>query len=56
MTEAGSANTGPRGARFYFHMDAGLIGSTKTLDFDGGGFWVGGTPACVGQLHASISG
>jgi hypothetical protein len=56
MTEAGSREYGTQGQRLYFHMDAALIGSTKTLELDGGGFENEEAPGCVGQLHASISG
>lgn len=56
MTEAGSREYGTQGRRLYFHMDAALIGSTKTLELDGGGFENESAPGCIGQLHASISG
>jgi hypothetical protein len=56
MTEAGSREYGTQGQRLYFHMDAALIGSTKTLELDGGGFENESAPGCIGQLHASVSG
>jgi hypothetical protein len=54
--EGGSSEYGTRGRRLYVHMDEAVIGSTKTLEIDGGGFDDSGTPGCIGQLHASISG
>jgi Na+-translocating ferredoxin:NAD+ oxidoreductase RnfG subunit len=56
MTEAGSREYGTGGRRLYVHFTAALLGSTKTLEIDGGGFDNEATPGCVGQLHASVSG
>lgn len=56
MTEAGSREYGTQGRRLYVHFTAAVLGSTKTLEIDGGGFENEGAPGCVGQLHASISG
>jgi len=56
MTEAGSREYGTQGRRLYVHFTAAVLGSTKTLEIDGGGFENEGSPGCVGQLHASISG
>lgn len=56
MTEAGSREYGNEGRRLYLHMDAAILGSTKTMELSGGGFDDEGTAGCVGQLHASISG
>lgn len=56
MTEAGSREYGTRGRRLYLHFTAAILGSTKTLEIDGGGFDDESTPGCVGQLHASVSG
>jgi hypothetical protein len=56
MTEAGSREYGTRGRRLYVHFTAAVLGSTKTLEIDGGGFENEGASGCVGQLHASVSG
>jgi hypothetical protein len=56
MTEAGSREYGTQGRRLYVHFTAAVLGSSKTLEIDGGGFENEGAPGCVGQLHASISG
>ena len=56
MTEAGSREYGTQGRRLYVHFTAAVLGSTKTLEIDGGGFENESAPGCVGQLHASISG
>lgn len=56
MTEAGSREYGTAGQRLYVHFTAAVLGSTKTLEIDGGGFENEEAPGCVGQLHASISG
>jgi hypothetical protein len=56
MTEAGSREYGTQGRRLYVHFTAAVLGTAKTLEIDGGGFENEGTPGCVGQLHASISG
>lgn len=56
MTEAGSREYGTQGRRLYVHFTAAILGSSKTLEIDGGGFENEGAPGCVGQLHASISG
>jgi hypothetical protein len=56
MTEAGSREYGTQGRRLYVHFTAAVLGSTKTLEIDGGGFENEGAPGCVGQLHASVSG
>lgn len=56
MTEAGSREYGTQGRRLYVHFTAAVLGTTKTLEIDGGGFENEGAPGCVGQLHASISG
>jgi hypothetical protein len=56
MTEAGSREYGTQGRRLYVHFTAAILGSTKTLEIDGGGFENESAPGCVGQLHASISG
>lgn len=56
MTEAGSREYGTQGRRLYVHFTAAVLGSTKTLEIDGGGFENEGSSGCVGQLHASISG
>lgn len=56
MTEAGSREYGTQGRRLYVHFTAAILGSAKTLEIDGGGFENEGSPGCVGQLHASISG
>ncbi|MGN6255631.1 MAG: hypothetical protein ACTHO8_11720 [Solirubrobacterales bacterium] len=56
MTEAGSREYGTQGRRLYVHFTAAILGTTKTLEIDGGGFENEGSPGCVGQLHASISG
>lgn len=56
MTEAGSREYGTQGRRLYVHFTAAILGTTKTLEIDGGGFENESAPGCVGQLHASISG
>jgi hypothetical protein len=56
MTEAGSREYGTQGRRLYVHFTAAILGSTKTLEIDGGGFENEGASGCVGQLHASVSG
>ncbi|MGN6217126.1 MAG: hypothetical protein ACTHN7_09265 [Solirubrobacterales bacterium] len=56
MTEAGSREYGTQGRRLYVHFTAAILGTTKTLEIDGGGFENEGSTGCVGQLHASISG
>jgi hypothetical protein len=56
MTEAGSREYGTQGRRLYVHFTAAILGSTKTLEVDGGGFENEGASGCVGQLHASVSG
>lgn len=56
MTEAGSREYGTQGRRLYVHFTAAVLGTTKTLEIDGGGFENESAPGCVGQLHASISG
>lgn len=56
VPEGGSTEYGNQGRRLYVHFTMGIIGSGKTLDIDGGGFDDEGTPGCIGQLHASISG
>lgn len=54
-TEGASSEYGTQGRRLYVHYTLSPIGSTKTLEIDGGGFDDTGTPGCAGQLHASIS-
>jgi hypothetical protein len=52
--EGGSSEYGTQGHRLYVHFTLGVLGSTKTMELDGGGFDVG--TGCIGQLHASVSG
>lgn len=54
--EGGSSEYGTQGRRLYVHMSEAIVGSTKTVEIDGGGFDDEGTPGCIGQLHASVSG
>jgi hypothetical protein len=54
--EGGSSEYGTQGRRLYVQFMMGIIGSTKTVEIDGGGFDDEGTPGCIGQLHASVSG
>lgn len=54
--EGGSSEYGNQGRRLYVHLDVAIPGSTKSLEIDGGGFDDSGTPGCVGQLHALVSG
>ncbi len=54
-TEGASSEYGTQGRRLYVHYTLSPIGSTETLEIDGGGFDDSGTPGCAGQLHASIS-
>jgi hypothetical protein len=56
MTEAGSREYGTQGRRLYVHFTAAVLGTTRTLEIDGGGFENEGSSGCVGQLHASVSG
>jgi hypothetical protein len=55
-TDGASSEYGTQGRRLYVHYALGIIGSTKTLELDGGGFDDDSTPGCAGQLHASVSG
>jgi hypothetical protein len=52
----GSSEFGTQGSRLSVHFTAAIIGGTRTLELDGGGFADSDTPGCVGYLHASISG
>lgn len=54
--EGASSEYGDQGRRLYVHMSEAILGSTKTVEIDGGGFDDEGTPGCIGQLHAAISG
>jgi hypothetical protein len=54
-TEGASSEYGTQGRRLYVHYTLSPIGSTKTLEVDGGGFDDSGTAGCAGQMHASIS-
>jgi len=54
--EGASGEYGTQGRRLYVHYVLGIVGSTRTLEIDGGGFDDEGTSGCIGQLHASISG
>jgi hypothetical protein len=54
--EGASSEYGTQGRRLYVHFMMGIVGSTKTVDIDGGGFDDEGTPGCIGQLHATTSG
>jgi hypothetical protein len=56
MTDAGSREYGTQGKRLYLHFTAAVLGTTKSLEIDGGGFENESAPGCVGQLHASVSG
>jgi hypothetical protein len=52
--EGASSEYGNQGRRLYVHYALAVLGSTKTMELDGGGFDVG--TGCLGQLHASVSG
>jgi hypothetical protein len=54
-SDAASAEFVTQGRRLYVHYTSAIVGSTKTLEIDGGGF-DDASPGCVGQLHASVSG
>lgn len=55
-TTDGASSTYASARRLAVHYTLGIIGSTKTLQIDGGGFDDDETPGCAGQLHASVSG
>ena len=55
VSDAGSVEYGTQGVRLSVHFTEGIIGTTRTLEIDGGGSGEEGS-LCVGQLHASISG
>jgi hypothetical protein len=55
-TDGASSEYGTQGRRLAVHYTLGIIGGTKTLQIDGGGFDDSETPGCAGQLHASVSG
>ena len=55
IEDEGSTEFGTQDHRLYVHFTEAVLGTTKTLEIDGGGF-DDESPGCVGQLHASVSG